>query len=78
MKLRPLPLGAAVGIVSAITQGLLLGRLLKRFSPQRLAALGLVSSTLAYAMWGAATRPSVLLNKLAHGEVGRERGSSGK
>jgi MFS transporter, DHA1 family, tetracycline resistance protein len=47
---------AAVGIVSAIAQGLLLGRLLKRFSPQRLAVLGLVSSTLAYAMWGAATQ----------------------
>lgn len=46
---------AAVGIVSAVAQGLLLGRLLKRFSPQRLAVLGLVSSTLAYAMWGAAT-----------------------
>jgi DHA1 family tetracycline resistance protein-like MFS transporter len=47
---------AAVGIVSAVTQGLLLGRLLKRFSPQRLAVLGLVSSTLAYAAWGAATQ----------------------
>ncbi|MDP2640527.1 MAG: MFS transporter [Betaproteobacteria bacterium] len=47
---------AAVGLVSAIAQGLLLGRLLKRFSPQRLAVLGLVSSTLAYAAWGAATQ----------------------
>jgi len=47
---------AAVGIVSAIAQGLLLGRLLKRFSPQRLAVLGMVSSTLAYALWGAATQ----------------------
>ncbi len=47
---------AAVGIVSAVTQGLLLGRLLKRFSAQRLAVLGLVSSTLAYAAWGAATQ----------------------
>jgi len=47
---------AAVGIVSAIAQGLLLGRLLKRFSPQRLAVLGLVSSTLAYALWGAASQ----------------------
>jgi DHA1 family tetracycline resistance protein-like MFS transporter len=47
---------AAVGVVSAITQGLLLGRLLKRFSPQRLAVLGMVSSTLAYAAWGAATQ----------------------
>jgi DHA1 family tetracycline resistance protein-like MFS transporter len=46
---------AAVGVVSAIVQGLLLGRLLRRFSPQRLAVLGLVSSTLAYAAWGAAT-----------------------
>jgi MFS transporter, DHA1 family, tetracycline resistance protein len=47
---------AAVGIVSAIAQGLLLGRLLKRFSPQRLAVLGMVSSTLAYAAWGAANQ----------------------
>jgi MFS transporter, DHA1 family, tetracycline resistance protein len=47
---------AAVGIVSAIVQGLLLGRLLKRFSPKRLAVLGMVSSTLAYAAWGAATQ----------------------
>ena len=47
---------AAVGIVSVIVQGLLLGRLLRWFSPRRLAVLGLVSSTLAYAMWGAATQ----------------------
>lgn len=46
---------AAVGVVSAIVQGLLLGRLLTRFSPRRLAVLGLVSSTLAYVMWGAAS-----------------------
>ena len=44
-----------MGIVSAVAQGLLLGRLLKRYSPQRLAVLGLISSTLAYAAWGAAT-----------------------
>ena len=47
---------AAVGVVSAVVQGLLLGRLLKRFSPQRLAVLGLVSSTLAYVMFGAASQ----------------------
>jgi len=47
---------AAVGVVSAVVQGLLLGRLLQRFSPKRLAVLGLVSSTLAYAMWGAASQ----------------------
>jgi MFS transporter, DHA1 family, tetracycline resistance protein len=46
---------AAVGIVSVIVQGVLLGRLLKRFSAQRLAVMGLVSSTLAYAAYGAAT-----------------------
>jgi MFS transporter, DHA1 family, tetracycline resistance protein len=33
----------------------LLGQLLKRFSPQRLAVMGLVSSTLAYVAWGAVT-----------------------
>ena len=55
----PLEIGwslAAVGVVSAIVQGLLLGRLLKRFSPQRLAVLGLISSTLAYVLWGAASQ----------------------
>jgi MFS transporter, DHA1 family, tetracycline resistance protein len=45
----------AVGVMSALVQGLLLGRLLKRFSPQRLAIAGLISSTLAYLGWGAAT-----------------------
>jgi len=47
---------AAVGVVAAIVQGLLLGRLLRRFSPRRLAVLGLVSSTLAFLLWGAATQ----------------------
>jgi DHA1 family tetracycline resistance protein-like MFS transporter len=47
---------AAVGVVSVVVQGFLLGRLLRRFSPRRLAVLGLVSSTLAYLMWGAATQ----------------------
>ena len=46
---------AAVGIVSAVVQGLLMGRLLRRFSPRRLAVLGLLSSTLAFIAWGAAT-----------------------
>ncbi len=47
---------AAVGIVAAVMQGLLLGRILKRISPRRLAVLGLISSTIAYALWGAATQ----------------------
>ena len=45
----------AVGLMSALVQGVLLGRLLRRFTPQRLAMAGLVSSTLAYIGWGAAT-----------------------
>ena len=47
---------AAVGLTSAIVQGLLLGRILKLVSPRRLAVMGLISSTLAYALWGAATQ----------------------
>ena len=34
---------------------MLLGRLLKRFSPQRLAVIGLVSSAVAHLLWGLAT-----------------------
>jgi DHA1 family tetracycline resistance protein-like MFS transporter len=45
---------AAVGIVSAVAQGLLMGRLLRRFGARRLAMLGLASSTLAFVGWGAA------------------------
>ncbi len=45
----------AVGVMSVFVQGWLLGKLLKRFSPQRLAVIGLMSSTLAYAAWGLAT-----------------------
>jgi DHA1 family tetracycline resistance protein-like MFS transporter len=45
----------AVGVMSALVQGLLLGRLLKHFSAQRLAVMGLISSTVCFALWGAAT-----------------------
>jgi DHA1 family tetracycline resistance protein-like MFS transporter len=44
-----------VGLMSALVQGLLLKHLLKRLSPPRLAVLGLVSATLAFSAWGAAT-----------------------
>ncbi len=47
---------AAVGVMSVAVQGFLLGRLIKIFSPQRLAVIGLVSSALGYALWGAATQ----------------------
>lgn len=46
---------AVVGIMSVIVQGVLLGRLLKRYTPQRLAVIGLISSTIAYALYGMAT-----------------------
>jgi DHA1 family tetracycline resistance protein-like MFS transporter len=47
---------AAVGVVSAIMQGVLLGRILKVITVRQLAVSGLISSTLAYALWGAATQ----------------------
>ncbi len=46
----------AVGVVSAFVQGVLLARLLKRFTPQRLALVGMTSSTIAFALWGLATQ----------------------
>jgi DHA1 family tetracycline resistance protein-like MFS transporter len=46
---------AAVGVMSVLVQGYLLGKLLKRFSPQRLALMGLASATVAHLLWGAAT-----------------------
>ena len=46
---------AAVGVMSVIVQGFLLPRLLRRWPPRRLAVIGMISSTLAYACWGAAS-----------------------
>lgn len=46
---------AAVGVMSVIVQGFLLGRFLKRFDAHRLTVIGLVSSTISYVLWGAAT-----------------------
>ena len=45
----------AIGLMSVLVQGVLLSRLLKRFSPQRLAIMGLVSSCIGFVLWGAAT-----------------------
>jgi DHA1 family tetracycline resistance protein-like MFS transporter len=61
---------AAVGVMSVLVQGFLMGRLLKWFSAPRLALIGLVSSTLAYLSWGLATEgwmmfAVILLNLLA-------------
>jgi len=46
---------AAVGIVSVIVQGFLLGPMLKRFSAQKLVVWGLVSATIANMLYGLAT-----------------------
>lgn len=45
----------AIGLMSVLVQGVFLGRLLKRYSPQRLAIMGLLSSSVCYVLWGAAT-----------------------
>ncbi|HEY1393438.1 MAG TPA: MFS transporter [Methylibium sp.] len=46
----------AVGVMSSLVQGVLLGRLLQRFSAQRLAVMGLLSSAICFTLWGAATQ----------------------
>ncbi len=45
----------AIGLMSVLVQGVFLSRLLKRFSPQRLAIMGLVSSSICFVLWGLAT-----------------------
>lgn len=46
----------AVGVMSAIVQGVLLGPLLRRLTAPRLALVGMVSSTCAYVAYGAVTQ----------------------
>jgi MFS transporter, DHA1 family, tetracycline resistance protein len=46
---------AAVGVMSVLVQGVLLGRFLQHFSPQRLALMGLASATVAHLLWGLAS-----------------------
>ena len=60
----------AVGMVSALVQGLLLGRLLKRLGAQRLAVAGLVSSTLAFTAWGLATQGWMMFVVIAANVLG--------
>jgi len=61
---------ATVGIVSAVVQGLLMGRLLKRFTARRLALMGLTSSMLAYLLFGAATEGWMLFAIIVANGVG--------
>jgi MFS transporter, DHA1 family, tetracycline resistance protein len=46
---------AVVGIVAVLVQGVLMGRLLKHIAVHKLVVMGLVSSSLAYLLFGAAT-----------------------
>ena len=50
----------AVGLMSALVQGVLLKHLLNRFSVQRLIVLGLLSSAVAHALWGLASEGWVM------------------
>lgn len=50
-----------VGVMSALVQGVLLKHLLKRFTPQRLALVGMASSCLAYLGYGLAPQGWMLL-----------------
>jgi DHA1 family tetracycline resistance protein-like MFS transporter len=61
---------AAVGIVSATMQGLLMGRLIKRFTVRRLAVMGLTSSMLAYLLFGAATEGWMMFAIIAANGIG--------
>ena len=45
----------AVGVMSVLGQGVLLKPLLKRFKPQKLAVIGMLSASLAYLGWGLAS-----------------------
>lgn len=60
----------AVGMVSAISQGVLLKRLLRRFSPQRLAVVSLLVGALSYLGFGLATQGWQIYAVIALGLLG--------
>lgn len=60
----------AVGIVSVISQGVLLRPLLARYSPQRLALIGMGSAAIAYAGWGLATEGWMMYAVIAFNLLG--------
>lgn len=61
---------AVVGIVAVLVQGVLMGRLLKRYVPPKLAIMGLVSSVIAYTLWGAATEGWMMYAVIAFNLLG--------
>ncbi len=60
----------AVGVVSAVSQGLLLKPLLKRFSPQRLAVVGLSVGSLSYLGFGLASEGWMIYAVISLGLLG--------
>jgi MFS transporter, DHA1 family, tetracycline resistance protein len=60
----------AVGLVSAIGQGVLLKPLLKRFSPQKLALAGMFTAALSYLLFGLATEGWMMYVVIALGLLG--------
>eukprot|EP01034_Spumella_vulgaris_P035913 gene35912-44284_t len=61
---------AVVGIVAVLVQGVLMGHLLKRYAPPKLAIMGLVSSVIAYTLWGAATEGWMMYAVIAFNLLG--------
>jgi DHA1 family tetracycline resistance protein-like MFS transporter len=66
---------AAVGAMSVLVQGVLVGRLLKIWSVRRLAVLGLVSSSACYLVWGAATEGWMMYAAIAMNVLGFAAGA---
>jgi DHA1 family tetracycline resistance protein-like MFS transporter len=66
----------AVGAMSVLVQGVLVGRLSKLMSVQRLVILGLVSSAVAYVAWGAATQGWMMYAVVACNVLGFAAGAS--
>lgn len=60
----------AVGVVSAVSQGLLLKRLLKRFTPQRLALVSMGVTVLSYLGFALASEGWMMYGVIALGLVG--------
>lgn len=58
-----------VGLMSVLVQGFLLKHLLRRFTPQRLAAVGLVASTLTYLGFGLASQGWMMFVVIVCGNI---------
>ena len=66
----------AVGAMSVLVQGVLVGKLSKMMSVQRLVVFGLVSSAIAYVCWGAAPQGWMMYAVIACNVLGFAAGAS--